>query len=135
MTALLEWNDSLETGVEEIDSDHRCLISLANRIHAAAQARNREEVSHLVLEFCNYCDDHFVMEEEFMRDIHYPHRLEHKRDHDQMLADLDKIMGKVRSNLDASAVMGEFIFRWTANHVLIIERQLAEFVRVRRAAG
>ena len=135
MAQLLEWNESLETGVDEIDSDHRCLIALANRIHTAAQAGNREEVADLVLEFCNYCDDHFVMEEEFMRDIHYPQRLEHKRDHDQMLADLDKIMGKVRSNLDASAVMAEFIFRWTANHVLIIERQLAEFVRARRAAG
>ena len=76
----LEWNDSLETGVEEIDSDHRCLISLANRIHNAALAGNREEVADLVLEFSNYCDDHFVMEEEFMRDIHYPHRAEHKRD-------------------------------------------------------
>ncbi|MEI6559059.1 MAG: hemerythrin family protein [Rhodospirillaceae bacterium] len=126
---LIEWNESLETGVEEIDSDHRYLIALANRIHIAAQAGKREDVADMVLEFCNYCDDHFVMEEEFMRDINYPNRAEHKRDHDQMLTDLDKIMGKVRSNLDASAVMAEFIFRWTANHVLVIERQLADFVR------
>ena len=132
---LLEWNDSLETGVEEIDSDHRCLISLANRIHNAALAGNREEVADLVLEFSNYCDDHFVMEEEFMRDIHYPHRAEHKRDHDQMLADLDKIMGKVCTNLDAGSVMADFIFGWTANHVLVIERQLAEFVRAHATAG
>ncbi|MEI7609785.1 MAG: bacteriohemerythrin [Rhodospirillaceae bacterium] len=134
MATLLEWTDALETGVEEIDGDHRCLIDLANRIHTAALAGNREEVADLVLEFCNYCDDHFVMEEEFMRDINYPQRAEHKRDHDQMLADLDKIMGKVQSNLDASAVMGEFIFHWTEAHVLVVERQLAEFVRARGAA-
>ena len=131
---LLEWNESLETGVEQIDGDHRGLISLANRIHAAAEAGDRDAVTDLILDFSNYCDDHFVMEEEFMRDISYPKRMEHKRDHDQMLADLDKIMEKVRHNLDASAVMAEFIFRWTANHVMVIERDLAEFVRTIHAS-
>ncbi len=132
---LLEWNEQLDTGVNALDDDHRCLVLLANRIHKAAQAGEQEEVETLVLEFCAYCDDHFVMEEEYMRDIGYPNRAEHKRDHDQMLADIDNVMGKVRQNLDAASVMAEFIFVWIANHVLVIERQLAEFVRGKNASA
>ncbi len=131
----IDWDESLNTGVEEMDADHRGLISLANSVQAAGQAGNQEDVLRLALEFSSYCDDHFVMEEEFMRDIGYPQRMSHKSDHDQMLADLDKIIGHVHSNIEASTVMADFIYRWTANHMQVFERQLAEFVCARGDGG
>ncbi|MEI6987631.1 MAG: hemerythrin domain-containing protein [Rhodospirillaceae bacterium] len=127
---LIEWNACLETGVFEIDYDHKRLIALANAISLAA-TRREVDVAVLAREFCNYCDDHFVMEEVFMKEISYPWYQEHKADHDFLLVDLDRIMAKVKLNPEVLTVVPDFINSWTANHVLVVERKLAEFVRAR----
>ena len=46
---LIEWNDELSVGIQEIDEQHKVLVGLVNEMHDAIHARHGSEVSSEIL--------------------------------------------------------------------------------------
>jgi hemerythrin len=78
-----EWNDDLNTGVSQIDSQHKELFA---RYNALLQACNTTQETEAVVNYLNFLLEytifHFEAEEREMTDRKYPRFAEHKVEHE-----------------------------------------------------
>jgi hemerythrin len=78
-----EWDNSLETGNELIDSQHKGLFDAINKLlETCRQGKGKEELSKS-LDFLNqYTIQHFFDEEQLQQKYKYPDFENHKKYHD-----------------------------------------------------
>lgn len=81
----IRWDESLLVGVDEIDDQHKKLVSIVNSLLKAFEAKESEEsIDSLLSWLREYTVFHFNSEEEFMTDIGYPKLGEHSQQHAQL---------------------------------------------------
>ena len=96
---LIEWRDEFSVGVEEVDHEHRELVTLINRLHESmAAGAGHDEVVGALGEIYAQISAHFALEEKFMRETGYMAYAEHKEDHEILLDDLRDIMDQVEDD-------------------------------------
>ena len=116
---LIEWRKEFETGVAEVDHEHKELVELLNELHAKLGAgASQEEVSAFLGEVFAKISAHFALEETVMRKYQYDESLAHKTDHEKLLDDLRDIMDNVDAgeSLDYEASLGHAVRDWFVNH-------------------
>ena len=60
----IEWNEKYSVHIEEIDSQHKKIFSIINRLHSALKARKGKKViGNLLDELVDYTYYHFATEE------------------------------------------------------------------------
>ena len=117
--ALIEWQKEFETGVAEVDHEHKELVELVNELHAKLGAgASREEVSAFLGEIFAKISSHFALEETVMRKYQYDEYLAHKTEHETLLDDLRDIMDNFEAGtfLDYEAALGHAVRDWFVNH-------------------
>lgn len=83
----LQWMDILEIGIEEIDRDHRALMSDCNMLTAlVAKDGNQREIKHISRRLVVFCGEHFKREERLMEETGFPRHGEHHLEHHRVLA-------------------------------------------------
>jgi hemerythrin-like metal-binding protein len=90
---LLHWKDGYSVGIEPVDHEHRELIDLINRLHAALSAAD----AHLTVpaffgDLLAAISSHFALEEKIMRERGYDALPAHKADHERLLDELRDLM-------------------------------------------
>lgn len=76
------WNQELSVGVEEIDSQHKELLRIANGlIQAVCLGRNEKTINNVLKKLREYTVFHFNSEEKFMESIGYNKRAQHVEEH------------------------------------------------------
>jgi hemerythrin len=116
---LIEWRREFETGVAEVDHEHKELVELLNELHAKLGAgASQEEVSAFLGEVFAKISAHFALEETVMRKHQYDEYLAHKSDHEKLLDDLRDIMDNVEAGefLDYEVALGHAVRDWFVNH-------------------
>ena len=81
----LEWLESFELRVPEIDGDHRAILDLMKAVRTAAERGNRARVEHYLDRLFVLCRDHFEREEALMQRFHYPEAEIHASYHARLL--------------------------------------------------
>jgi hemerythrin len=117
--ALIEWQKEFETGVAEVDHEHKELVELVNELHAKLGAgASREEVSAFLGEIFAKISSHFALEETVMRKYQYDEYVAHKTEHETLLDDLRDIMDNFEGGepLDYEAALGHAVRDWFVNH-------------------
>ncbi len=119
MTGIV-WSSKLETGVREIDDQHKQLIDIANRVVEAVQEKlGTLGVDEIIKELREYTVIHFSAEEELMAALHYPdhgpHHIEHERLKNQV-----KLWQRDLYQKEALTVgeVREFLRGWLIEHIL-----------------
>jgi len=80
---MIQWESKYETGVEEIDNQHKKLVGMINELYSAIKSGEGKKVLDKILqELASYVDIHFGTEEKYMEEFNYPGYLSHKREHD-----------------------------------------------------
>ena len=78
----LKWKNSYYVGVEEIDYDHKQLVSLINQVVTASQDHLAENIVPNILdELIDYTKYHLRREEKLMEEYEYPERVKHAAQH------------------------------------------------------
>lgn len=116
---LIEWRREFETGVAEVDHEHKELVELLNELHAKLGAgASQEEVSAFLGEVFAKISAHFALEETVMRKHQYDEYLAHKSDHEKLLDDLRDIMDSVEAGefVDYEAALGKAVRDWFVDH-------------------
>lgn len=134
--ALLEWNDSLLIGVEEVDRQHRHLVDILNRVHAGMQAGNPpREMMRVMQDLVNYTRYHFDAEERAMRNAGYPELAAHQAKHRAMVAKVEAFSQEMMSG-KATVTMRLMVFlkEWLAKHILETDRKFGDYVGKKQAA-
>lgn len=102
---LIAWRPEFETGIADVDHEHRELVDLINELHAALEAgASKDEVAKFLGEVFARISAHFALEETIMRKHRYDEYVEHKADHEKLLDDIRDIM-------DAHAADAYFDYR------------------------
>ncbi|MDX1709857.1 MAG: bacteriohemerythrin [Rhodovibrionaceae bacterium] len=91
--ALIEWRKEFETGIAEIDHEHRQLISLINQLdEELGREASQERIEMFLGEVLAKISAHFALEEANMRRFGYERYAEHKAEHERLLDELRDIM-------------------------------------------
>lgn len=116
---IMNWDDTLDVGVEAMNREHRDILDAMNRIfdaHAAGQTG--EIINRLVAHLGDVTTRHFADEEGFMSRTGFPGLKSHKLIHEQLLRDFSTHAGRIRA---AGGVANDdffgFLKRWLVAHI------------------
>ncbi len=116
---LIEWRKEFETGIAEVDHEHRQLISLINQLDAELGGEtSQERVEQFLGEVLAQITAHFALEEANMRRLGYDLYQEHKAEHERLLDELRDLMDDCeRGQFDRSRErLAKAVQDWFVNH-------------------
>jgi len=126
----IEWAEQYETGIDQIDIDHKALVGLLNRcIEALSKSKPDKEIKAILSELQDYTVYHFQREEKIMQACHYPHLENHKQVHQLLIREVSQqIKAFELGNLTVKSLL-EFIWDWLNNHILGMDKAIIPYVQ------
>ena len=127
----IAFDESLRTGIEEIDAQHHQLIEIYNELVEALKAgRANRAMDTILARLYRYTKEHFATEERLLEATNYPRLESHGRAHAQLLLSLRKFIARRRRNderiskemvdfgvfSDADYPI-DFVGRWVTHHI------------------
>ncbi|GAB7023096.1 bacteriohemerythrin [Salidesulfovibrio brasiliensis] len=133
--ARINWDESLETGIYSIDSQHMDLVGMCNDfLDAVSSGKTEQAVNALVRRLREYCVQHFHDEEETMAEMGYPRLGEHQREHrrlSQQVKEYQRDLYKKRTPQPLE--VRDFLKDWLLGHILGMDMKIAEWLKEREA--
>ncbi len=133
MTNLFTWNDSLGTGFEDVDLQHKKLILIIEDVHAAIESPADEYAVRMAKDLkrlTDYTQYHFGEEESFMRKYDYPGFPAHKKEHDAFIA---QVNAEIKSLRQADSESGfrfyRFLGSWLLSHIAKSDQEWAAYIK------
>lgn len=123
------WNKSFETGIEEVDEQHKMLIVLINKLVNTLVHNEELAVKEAFAELAAYADYHFAAEEkvwaEHLQDDEWvsAHRKNHTSFLPQVLEIKERDADKPLHDVIEDIV--RFLIRWLAFHIIDDDKRLA----------
>ena len=123
-------DDSLMVGYPAIDDDHRKLVDLVNQLHVATRdGSGRQAVEATLVELVDYTSWHFRHEERLMQTSDYPGMENHKEEHGNLIARIQRIRDKFgNDDEEAPAELNALIKTWLINHIYEVDKKFAAFL-------
>ncbi len=91
--SLIEWRKEFETGISDVDHEHKELVDIINRLHEhMASGADRSHVTKFLGEVFAKIAAHFALEESIMRKHAYDEYEAHKTEHELLLDEIRDIM-------------------------------------------
>jgi hemerythrin len=134
---IMEWNDTLDIGVDAMNNEHKQILDAMNRIYDAAQAgRAGEDINRLVAQLGSVCVRHFKDEEAFMASIAFPGLTNHKLIHEDLLDRFARHSEEIRiAGGRANGQFFHFLQHWLAAHIKGIDRKYGDHARGKAKAA
>ncbi len=140
------WTPVFETGLEEVDEQHRRLVQIINELGEALSSQRpvaASELETLHEALREYALLHFTDEEELMdkERVSAAHRERHRGEHEFFVAELDRLSRKTPDENDEQRREQvedalRFLSSWLAYHILGVDRFMARQVaRIRQGAS
>lgn len=129
MTAIpIQWDVKYETGIEEIDLQHRYFLRLINRLaEELATTEDEKYRDRLLDELRQYASFHFISEENLMRKFGYPGLQAHRLLHLHLL---DMLSSRGAGHSVQHLI--DFLVEWFMGHTASEDRQIGEYIRSAR---
>ena len=127
-----EFDESLVTGNEMIDTQHRELIDKINKLLDSCETGKDKLVAAKTLDYlADYTEFHFGEEEKLQESIRYPGIAEHKKEHEKLLAvvkDLYNMLEEEEGPSDAFVEqVNKNVIEWLYRHIKGFDRSVAEY--------
>lgn len=118
--ALFTWKDEYSVGVQLIDTQHKKLVDLLNSLHEAmAQGKGQNILGDILNQLALYTKTHFSTEEKYMQQFNYSNYTEHKKEHDDLIAQVTEIKTKYDSGQGLLTLKTmSFLKDWLTKHIL-----------------
>ncbi len=120
--AALTWDKRLETGIDDIDGQHRELFRRIDSLELSIYSGKSKVEMVMMIEYLeSYVEEHFEAEETLMLRTAYPDLGGHRRDHDEFRQKFAKIKNEYKKK-GADSYMAldvdREIRKWWENHIL-----------------
>lgn len=127
-----EFDDTLVTGNEMIDSQHRQLIEKINDLlRSCEENADRKAAVKMLNYLADYTDFHFGEEERLQEEIGYPGIKEHKAKHEELrntVKELHEMLEEQEGPTDAFVEMvNKNVTEWLYYHIKGFDRSVAEY--------
>ena len=131
-----EFDDTLVTGNEMIDSQHKELIGKINDLLRSCENNgNRTAAVKMLNYLADYTEFHFKAEEELQESIGYPGIKEHKGKHEELrrtVSELHDMLEEQEGPTDAFVEMvNKNVTEWLYYHIKGFDRSVAEYKSMR----
>ncbi len=130
MKNYVEWSDELSVGIQEIDEQHKILITLLNRLYEAIIMQTEEErIETILTELSQYTVIHFAVEESLMRIFDYPYYEEHKKNHQKLTDQVVELQKKfINDQVSISMEILHFLRHWLTEHIQRDDKKYAPYL-------
>lgn len=132
----LTWRDTWTLGISAMDEDHHAMAMLLDRIGSsfavgAVGVPTARRLQRSLARLRELTRVHFAREETLMRETDYPDLLNHKAEHDMLLAELTIFTREAEAGGLARLEPGllEALKGWFLGHLLDDDRRLADYLR------
>ena len=124
------WGDVLSIGVDEIDEDHKKLVSIFNVLnHAVKEGDSAEYLAAVLEELINCTVWHFSHEERLMLKYGYKDIDHHKAEHRELIDSAKKLQQEItQSDKPVADEQIEFLERWLTEHILNMDMRLGSYL-------
>lgn len=125
-----EWKDQYNTGISEIDYQHRYFLQLIRRI-AGVIIDNKDSFysERVLMELVYYAKFHFYSEENLMILYGYDNILEHKRLHLELIDQLSNKINFMSKTMDEPHHLIQFLLQWFVHHSMEEDKKIALFMK------
>jgi hemerythrin len=119
-------HDNIFVGFKPIDDLHREFQDIVDAINDPVEADYGRHLLALHEHMLRHC----AIEEEFMRQEHYPHYARHKRAHEHLLESISNVRRKFDAgDIDAVRRYGVDLMNWFAIHANTEDAELAAYLK------
>ena len=130
----VEFDNSLVTGNEMIDGQHKALIGKIDKLLECCEAHGGKVEAIKMLDYlAEYTDFHFGEEEKLQEEVSYPAIEEHKKQHEDFkkaVAELHEMLVEEEGPTDAFvAAVNKNVVDWLFDHIKKMDCALAAFVQ------
>lgn len=129
----IEFDESLRTGDQTVDSQHEKLIAMFNELHAASlEGRGPELVGPLLESLHDYTIEHFAAEQELMASSRFPasDMLAHVEEHVQLTQKVrDLIVDFHNGGFATILPLATLLQEWLTRHIRQRDRLLVEHLK------
>jgi len=117
---IIEWNEEITSGIQEIDRQHKQIISLLNQIvYFFETPDSSKELISSLLEFSKVIHEHFAFEEKLLAEYGFKGLKNHKAGHEEISDMINSIvmpaMLDEEADIPAEPIIS--IVRWFENHL------------------
>ena len=129
----IEWSPDLETGNDNIDSQHKQLIAYLNDLlDACVKGSDIDALSGNLNFLVNYAVRHFCDEEETQQKYGYPDYQNHKRMHESFKQTAEALMRDFEENgssAELSKALYDTVAMWFIQHISREDKKIGEHIR------
>ena len=115
--ALLVWVPELDTGIAEIDRQHRRNVDYINKLYELRSSPDREALGDVIGEMIDYTVSHFVFEESLIESAGYMFAGPHKKVHELFTRRVIEMQTRFDAGEDVAAELHGMLSRWLFNHI------------------
>lgn len=127
------WSKDLETGNEEIDREHRQLLSAVNRLlEACAAGRGQEELNRIVDFLVQYTQTHFAHEEQLQQRYGYPDYQSHHQYHQAFGKAAENLARRLKEEggtAQLASRLNKQLVSWLINHIKMEDAKVARYIQ------
>lgn len=136
VTDVFIWDSQFETGLAEIDQQHRNLVRLINELGRLLAVETQVHAFiHAMFgvfdELVSYAEYHFKFEEELMGQFHcdQKHELEHKQSHAEFIRKINEARAAASEHpVEVSGGMLTYLSKWLLTHIVGTDMRMAKEV-------
>ncbi|MBA4697973.1 MAG: hemerythrin family protein [Ruminococcus sp.] len=126
------FDESLVTGNEMIDSQHKELLDKINKLLDSCEVGNDKLMAVKTLDYlADYTEFHFSEEEKLQADIEYPGIGEHKKEHEKLRTVVKELYEMLEEEEGPSNAFVEQVnknvIEWLYGHIKSFDRSVAEY--------
>lgn len=127
---MLEWNDSLSIKVAEVDTQHKWLVGMVNKLYDSMKGEKGEVMLlGIVGEMRRYTEVHFGTEEKLMDQYEYPDTAAHKAEHRDFIAKVTQVENDCKSGKSTlSMEVLNFLGNWLVTHINGTDKTMGVFL-------
>lgn len=133
--ATIEWNADWNTGIEEIDAQHKRIIHYINQLEQIAETGSAEDIRVVMNGLIDYTHSHFDYEEELQERAQYPFIKAHKMEHKIFARKVEHLVERADAGENVAPELLALLQDWLIHHISEDDQDYVESVQKILAVG
>jgi hemerythrin len=128
---ILKWRESYETGVEQMDAQHKKLIQLVNQLYSILRQKDGLDVLDTILqEMSDYAEQHLRDEEALLQQYDYPELNRQKLSHQEYYETMHELFAEMEvDKYEAAQKIYRFLRKWWIDHIVGEDKEYGQYLR------
>lgn len=127
--AHLVWTADLDTGIGEIDRQHRRIATYINTLYDLRASPDRQALSRVIADTADYTESHFAFEENLLEQAGYDFEGPHKKVHELFIRRIVSIQQRFENGEDVAEELHQVLSRWLFSHIRTEDHAYVETVK------